>query len=164
MKHKSAFIDPDYTVTVRDGENNWMTLKGRMDMATRAKLQSEITQFSMSISDVGSGKNPDEIKSSFSTEAQRLALLRLNLVSWGGPLFTQVKTRKVAGEVVEEIVPVPCTPEYINRLAPGLEIVDLALEKLDELNMDSVDETVAPEPKETPENFTNGSAGPISEA
>ena len=78
---------------------DYVIVRERMDFATQSALERDLLSFK-----VTTGKSMEML---FSKSGQNLAILKHNVVGWGGPMFTD-----------EFGKPVPCTAENIDRLDP----------------------------------------------
>lgn len=131
------FIDPQGTVSITEGEDT-IWVKERMDFITRSKWMDELLQIIPPNTGGGRKKRgkvrrkvaqdtdpTDELQglSRVQLGAANMALLKLNIVRWEGPSFTDRSGR-----------PIPCTPDKIEQLDPAQPLIKRVVEVLSELN------------------------------
>ncbi len=122
-------------VALDEDPENVITIRGRMDIGTRNKVQGA----SVKLGDDGKTVELD-------VGAGTMALLEFNLLAWEGPKFT-LPTGKLA----------PLTPQYIRALDPSDPLVEKVLAELNERNKDAK----SPDPK-SPDTSGSTSAGATS--
>lgn len=115
-----TFVDPKARTEIDLGDGNRVWVKAKMDLRTQAAVERELIQMRINTADAGS-QNVDIL---FSQTAQKLTLLKHNLVKWDGPMFVDNGRR------------VPCTPEMIEQLdLDECRVwIDLVADKIGELN------------------------------
>ncbi len=120
----SAFLDPNAKVAVRDGEDV-IYIRAKMTRRLRGEVQQELLSLQIR-QDVsgrsnGAGRADDQemvVDAKISALLQQAALLRANIVGWGGPSFDAV----------------PCTAAAVDLLDPELPLVNAVLAEIDRLN------------------------------
>jgi hypothetical protein len=102
-----------------DQEGNFVVVRQKMDFSTQAALERDLMRFRIDTKEKGN------VEVLFSKSGQNLAILKHNLVSWGGPMFCDDFGK-----------PVPCTAENIERLDPleNNDWISLVADKVAELN------------------------------
>lgn len=117
----ATFVDPKARVEIELDGPNRVWVRARMDLRTQSAVERELLQLRVSV-EGGSGSAVDVL---FSQTAQKMVLLKYNLVEWQGPLFGSE----------------PCTGGNIERLDPvGCRWwIDLVANRIGELNRGQVE-------------------------
>lgn len=149
----SIFILPDELVEVHleGDEENVISVVRKMDIKTTAKVQDELMRVQLTLtpdneSDDESderGRNGAKGKHAEATVAimqQELALLYHNIKKWRGPKFMIPRKNKKGDAVIDpktgepEMIPIPCTRQWIGLVDPGDPLIRLVLDRIQELN------------------------------
>lgn len=121
-----TFIDPKARAEIALDEHNRVWVKARMDLRTQTAVENDLMNIRVNADQMKAAQNGHipSMDIVFSLTAQKMILLKHNIVRWAGPLFEE------NGAIV------PCIPENIERLDP-VECdwwIDLVTERIGELN------------------------------
>lgn len=121
-----TFVDPKARVEIDLGEGNRVWVKARMTLRDQTAVENELMSIRVNADQMAAAKDGrvPSLDIVFSVTAQKMVLLKHNLVRWAGPAFEN------------DGKPVPCTPEYIERLDPVecADWIDQIAERIGELN------------------------------
>lgn len=121
-----TFVDPKARVEIPLDEHNRVWVKARMDLRTQTAVENDLMSIRVNSDQMKAAQNGrlPSLDIVFSLTAQKMILLKHNIVRWAGPMFED------NGQVV------PCTPENIERLDPvdGGWWIDLVADRIGELN------------------------------
>lgn len=124
----------DLTEVISDVAPSVVFIRPKMDVATRAKVTSEL--FTLS-------KDNNSVEARLG--ANELALLIHNIVRWDGPLFLDDQGR-----------PIPCTPEQISKFDPTDPFIAKISDEISKRNK-------SPKaPEASPTNSTSANAGEVA--
>lgn len=143
----TTFVDPKAKVEIKfgmtaaekDAGDNSVWVRAKMNLCTEAAVQRDLLMMKV---DAADDMRPGALAFHFGVTAQKLALLKHNIVRWSGPLF-----------VDEEGRPVVCRPEMVDQLDP-IECawwIDLVAARIDQLNRKRVELAPSPNGNQAPD-------------
>jgi len=127
------FLDPTKRITVRVPEDkNWIQIRAKMSWTDRRQVEQEMYQIEIAQQEAG---NDDAASATFhySNSGTELALLRVNVTSWGGP--------DLDGRPLTDL----------NFVDPDDPLVKRALEMINEQNESRTEPVPEPEPDPEPD-------------
>ena len=135
---KSVFILPNDLVEVYLPEDpeNVISIRRKMDIKTNAAVQDELMRVKLNLED--GGDDGAGTQATVAIMQQELALLTHNVKAWRGDRFMIPRTDKNGKVVMRgdevDMIPIPCTREWIGRIDPDDPLLILTLNKIKELN------------------------------
>lgn len=126
----AKFTDPKARVEIDLGAGNRVWVKAKMSLRDQTTVEQELMSIQISSGEMAKaqkGETPS-VNFVFSMTAQKLILLKHNIVRWAGPDFE------------ENGRPIPCTPEFVERLDPVEceEWIEMIAERIGDLNTKKV--------------------------
>ncbi|MBE2197530.1 MAG: hypothetical protein IAE79_02895 [Anaerolinea sp.] len=138
----ATFVDPKQKVEIALDDDNRVWVRARMDLRTQTAVETDLMKIRVSSEQMGKAQNGriPSMDIVFSLSAQKMILMKHNVVRWAGPAFES------DGRLV------PCTPENIERLDPvdcG-DWIDLVAERIGTLNRRQTAIVTPPEAMDDP--------------
>lgn len=106
-------------LNIDESGTSWVEIRAKMNAGVKAAVHAEIT--SVSVQDAASGN----ASIGFSDLKEKLAVLKHNIVEWGGPLF-----------IDENMKPVPYSREVLMNLDPeeSKELIEFVYDEVNKRN------------------------------